>query len=66
MTSPAASGATRRWTSARAWTDEVSMARIYGGIHERTSMVVGQTMGRQIGELAVQRYLEAGSLADGG
>jgi hypothetical protein len=58
MTSPTAPGVTRRWTSAKAWTDEVSIARIYGGIHYRTSMVVGQTMGRQIGEFALQRYLK--------
>jgi PAP2 superfamily len=57
MTSPGAPGVTRRWTSAKAFTDEVSMARIYGGIHYRTSNVVGQTMGRQIGELAVKQYL---------
>jgi hypothetical protein len=31
--------------------------RVYGGIQYRTSMVVGQTMGRQIGERAVQQYL---------
>jgi hypothetical protein len=57
MTSPTAPGVVRRWTSAKAFTDEVSVARIYGGIHYRTSTVVGQTMGRQIGELAVQKYL---------
>jgi hypothetical protein len=55
MTSPTAPGVTRRWTSARAFADEVSAARIYGGIHYRTSTVVGQGMGGQIGELAVQR-----------
>jgi hypothetical protein len=57
MTSPTAPGVVRRWTTARAFTDEVSIARVYGGIHYRTSMVVGQAMGRQIGELAVKRYL---------
>jgi len=57
MTSPTAPGVVRRWTSARAFTDEVSAARIYGGIHYRTSTAVGQGMGGQIGELAVQRYL---------
>ena len=57
MTSPTAPGVVRRWTTAKAYTDEVSVARIYGGIHYRTSTVVGQTMGRQIGELAVQRQL---------
>ena len=58
MTSPTAPGVVRRWTTAKAFTDEVSAARIYGGIHYRTSAVVGQTMGKQIGELAVQRYLK--------
>ena len=58
MTSPTAPGVVRRWTTAKAFTDEVSVARIYGGIHYRTSLVVGQTMGRQIGEVAVQRYLK--------
>jgi len=57
MTSPGAPGVVRRWTSAKAFTDEVSMARIYGGIHYRTSAAVGQAMGQQIGELAVQKYL---------
>jgi PAP2 superfamily len=58
MTSPGAPGVVRRWTTAKAFTDEVSVARIYGGIHYRTSTVVGQRMGRQIGEYAVQRYLK--------
>jgi len=57
MTSPAALGVARRWTTAKAFTDEVSMARLCGGIHYRTSTVVGQTRGRQIGELAVQKCL---------
>src|SRR5882762_2382732 len=58
MTSSTAPGVVRRWISARAYTDEVSVARVYGGIHYRTSTVVGQTMGRQIGEVAVQQYLK--------
>jgi PAP2 superfamily protein len=58
MTSPTAPNVVRRWTSANAFTDEVSLARIYGGIHYRTSMIVGQRMGRQIGEVAVQQYLK--------
>src|SRR5207237_5136952 len=45
MTSPTAPGVVRRWTTPTAFTDEVSAARIYGGIHYRTSTVVGQTMG---------------------
>lgn len=58
MTSPTLTGVVRRWSTPKAFTDEVSMARIYGGIHYRTSAVAGQTMGRQIGELALQRYLK--------
>jgi hypothetical protein len=57
MTSPTAPGVVRRWTTGKAFTDEVSAARIYGGIHYRTSTVVGQAMGRKIGEVAVQKYL---------
>jgi hypothetical protein len=58
MTSPTAPGVVRRWTTPKAFTDEVSEARIYGGIHYRTSTIVGQAMGRKIGELAVQQYLK--------
>ena len=57
MTSPTAPGVVRRWTTGKAFTDEVSAARIYGGIHYRTSTDIGQAMGRQIGELAVRQYL---------
>ncbi len=58
MTSPTAPGVTRTWTSVKDWADEVSAARIYGGIHYRNSTVVGQTMGKKIGELAVKNYLK--------
>jgi hypothetical protein len=58
MTSPGAPGVVRRWTTAKAFTDEVSAARIWGGIHYRTSAVVGQRMGRQIGEYAVHHHLK--------
>ena len=57
MASPGAPGVVRRWTTAKAFTDEVSIARVWGGIHYRTSMVVGQAMGRQIGALAARDYL---------
>jgi hypothetical protein len=61
MTSPTAPGVTRKWTSIKEWEDEISAARIYGGIHYRNSTVVGQAMGRKIGDLAVQRYLKPAS-----
>lgn len=58
MTSPTAPGVTRKWTSVKDWADEISAARVYGGIHYRNSTLVGQAMGKKIGELAVQNYLK--------
>ena len=58
MTSPTAPGVTRKWTSIKDWADEISAARIYGGIHYRNSTVVGKDMGRKIGELVVQSQLK--------
>jgi hypothetical protein len=58
MTSPTAPGVERKWTTIQQWADEVSEARICGGLHYRNSTVVGKSMGRQIGEFAVKRYLQ--------
>ncbi|MBX3614830.1 MAG: vanadium-dependent haloperoxidase, partial [Burkholderiaceae bacterium] len=55
--SPSAKGATRHWTSIDDFVREVSDARVYEGIHFRTSTEVGVEMGTRIGELAVARYL---------
>jgi VCPO second helical-bundle domain len=57
MTSATAPGVTRKWTRLRDYTDEISSARIYAGFHYRNSTVVGQEMGRKIGELATSAYL---------
>ena len=48
----------RKWDSIQQVVDEDSAARIYGGVHFRTSTVVGQELGRKIGELAVRQYLK--------
>jgi hypothetical protein len=56
-TSPTAKGAVRRWSSVDEFVREVAEARIYEGIHYRTSTEVGAEMGRRIGELAVERHL---------
>jgi PAP2 superfamily len=61
MTSSTAPGVTRRWTSLQAYSDEVAMARIYGGFHYRFSNVVGQDMGRKIAELAISSQLLSAS-----
>jgi hypothetical protein len=58
MTSPMAPGVVRKWTTIGEYAEEVSAARIYGGLHYRNSTVVGKAMGKKIGELAVQNYLK--------
>ena len=37
---------------------EVGDARIYSGIHYRTSIDAGVTMGKQIGALTVEKFLQ--------
>jgi hypothetical protein len=58
MTSPTAPGVVRKWATIGEYAEEVSSARIYGGIHYRNSTMVGKAMGKKIGELAVQAYLK--------
>ena len=48
-----ASGAVRRWTKIDDFMQEVANARIYDGVHYRTSTEVGAAMGKKLGELAV-------------
>ncbi|MBV7264561.1 vanadium-dependent haloperoxidase [Erythrobacter ani] len=50
-------GARRSWTSVDDFIQEVSDARIYDGVHYRTSTEVGSAMGLEIGALAVETYL---------
>ena len=59
MTSPALPGVTRRWKRLKDYSDEVSNARIYGGIHYRFSTVVAQEMGRNIADLTMKTQLLA-------
>ena len=56
-TSSTAKGAARSWTKIDDFMQEVANARIYDGVHYRTSTEVGTAMGKQIGELAVAKYL---------
>lgn len=64
MTSPTAPGATHRWTNIRAYTDEVSQARIWAGFHYRFSTRVGQEMGRKIGHYVVANVMQPAAVAD--
>jgi hypothetical protein len=56
-TSYTAKDAARSWTKVDDFMQEVAQARIYDGVHYRTSTEVGTAMGKQIGELAVTKYL---------
>jgi hypothetical protein len=56
-TSYTAKGAARSWTKIDDFMQEVANARIYDGVHYRTSTEVGMAMGIQIGELAAAKYL---------
>ncbi|HEX9163472.1 MAG TPA: vanadium-dependent haloperoxidase [Thermoanaerobaculia bacterium] len=56
-TSTTANGAARSWTKIDDFIQEVANARIYDGVHYRNSTEVGIAMGKQIGELAVAKYL---------
>lgn len=57
-TSPSAKGAARRWTNLDEFMREVGDARIYSGIHYRTSIDAGVTMGKQIGALTMEKFLQ--------
>ena len=57
--SPTANGATRRWNTPDEFAQEVANARIWEGIHFRTSTEVGLSMGRKIGALASARVAQA-------
>jgi hypothetical protein len=57
--SPTAPGAVRTWVSISDFVQEVAVARIYDGVHYRTSTEVGTTMGKRIGELAARSFPKA-------
>ena len=57
--SSTAGGAVRTWASVDEFTKEVAEARIYDGVHYRTSTEVGSAMGKKIGELAAKSVPKA-------
>jgi len=57
-TSPTAPGVTHTWENLADFQAEVSNARIWGGIHYRTSAVVGTEMGRRIAKQALASVLQ--------
>jgi mono/diheme cytochrome c family protein len=56
--SPTAPGVVHRWTNMRAFSDEVSEARIWAGFHYRFSTKVGQDMGHKIGEYVAKNLMQ--------
>ena len=58
ISSPTAPGVVHRWSNVRAFSDEVSEARIFAGFHYRFSISVGQEMGCKIGAYVVKNFMQ--------
>jgi hypothetical protein len=58
MTSPTLPGVTRHWDKLSDLEQEVSNARVWSGVHYRTSAEVGARMGHEIGALAVANAMQ--------
>ena len=63
IASPTAPGVVHRWTNVRAFSDEVSEARIWAGFHYRSSTKVGQDMGFKIGEYVARNFMQPVAVA---
>ena len=50
-------GLSRKWAKIEEFVQEVSTARIYDGVHFRNSTEVGTALGKQVGALAVEKFL---------
>ena len=55
ISSATAGGATHRYQSFHEIADEVVTARVWGGVHWRTSSTAGRELGRRVGELVLAR-----------
>jgi hypothetical protein len=53
---PQRGGIARSWTSIDDFMQEVINARIYDGVHYRNSGKTGSDMGKQIANLAAEKY----------
>jgi hypothetical protein len=58
LASTTAPGVERRFTRLSDYVDEVVNARIYDGVHYRTSGEAGATLGRQVGEYTFANYFK--------
>ena len=50
-------GPARNWARIDDFMQEVGNARVYDGVHFRNSTEVGTAMGKQVGALAVAKFL---------
>jgi hypothetical protein len=57
LTNPAVPNIVFHYTSFRQITDDISDARVYGGIHFRTDQVAGEQMGRAVGTAVYKNNL---------
>jgi hypothetical protein len=55
ITSPTADGATHGYATFHEVADEVVNARVWGGVHWRTSSTAGRELGRKVGEVVLRR-----------
>jgi hypothetical protein len=55
ISSPSLSGVVHGYVSVQQIADEVTNARVWGGVHWRTSATIGRELGRTIGVLALSR-----------
>jgi hypothetical protein len=55
ISSASAAGVTHKYQTFNEVADEVVNARVWGGVHWRTSSTVGRDVGRKVGELALLR-----------
>ena len=51
-------GPARTWTKIDDFMQEVANARVYDGVHFRNSTEVGTALGKQVGALAVAKFLQ--------
>jgi len=64
LTSATAPGVVKSYTSFEQIADDVVDARVWGGIHWRTSSVRGRVVGMEVGTYAVRRFLKPRSHAN--
>jgi hypothetical protein len=57
LTNPAVPSITLQYTSFKQITDDISDARVYGGIHFRTDQVAGEHLGRAVGKTVYKHNL---------